>query len=139
MTIFDRAIFTDLEDVPGQGTLFPQVAKLSEQFFQQLADHPVPLEEAAVRAISNNSMALDLYAWLAYRLHVLKVPTPVELDGPQRTSSPGAGFNSMRHFPPKFPRQFAASTGRVSKRQGRGNRARRRPVPVFVRRWRLDR
>jgi Plasmid encoded RepA protein len=36
MTIFDRAIFTDLEDVPGQGTLFPQVAKLSEQFFNSL-------------------------------------------------------------------------------------------------------
>jgi hypothetical protein len=77
MTIFDRAIFSDLEDVPGQGSLFPQVAKLSEQFFPQLADHSVPLEEAAVRAISNNSMALDLYAWLAYRLHVLKAPTPV--------------------------------------------------------------
>jgi len=31
----------------------------------------VPLEEAAIRAINNNSMALDIYAWLAYRLHVL--------------------------------------------------------------------
>jgi hypothetical protein len=100
MTIFDRAIFSDLEDVPGQGSLFPQVAKLSEQFFQQLADHPVPLEEAAVRAISNNSMALDLYAWLAYRLHVLKAPTPVSWTALKGQF--GAGFDSMRHFRPSF-------------------------------------
>jgi Plasmid encoded RepA protein len=39
--------------------------------------HPVPIEEAAVRAIANNSMAIDIYAWLAYRLHVLTKPTPV--------------------------------------------------------------
>jgi hypothetical protein len=100
MTIFDRAIFTDLNDVPGQGNLFPQVAKLSEQFFQQLADHPVPLEEAAVRAISNNSMALDLYAWLAYRLHVLKAPTPVSWTALKGQF--GTGFDSMRHFRPSF-------------------------------------
>jgi hypothetical protein len=100
MTIFDRAIFTDLEDTPGQGTLFPQVAKLSEQFFQQLTDHPVPLEEAAVRAISNNSMALDLYAWLAYRLHVLKGTTPVSWSALK--SQFGVGFDSMRHFRPSF-------------------------------------
>jgi replication initiator protein len=100
MTIFDRAIFTDVDDVPGQGNLFPQVAKLSEQFFQQLTDHPVPLEESAVQAISNNSMALDLYAWLAYRLHVLKGPTPVSWAALKGQF--GAGFESMRHFRPSF-------------------------------------
>jgi Plasmid encoded RepA protein len=42
-----------------------------------LQKHPVPIEEAAVRAIANNSMAIDIYAWLAYRLHVLTKPTPV--------------------------------------------------------------
>ncbi|MFL5284848.1 MAG: replication protein RepA [Rhodopila sp.] len=100
MTIFDRAIFTDIDDVPGQGNLFPQVAKLSEQFFQQLTDHPVPLEEAAVRAISNNSMALDLYAWLAYRLHALKGPTPVSWTALKGQF--GAGFDAMRNFRTTF-------------------------------------
>jgi hypothetical protein len=100
MTIFDRAIFVDSNDTPDQGRLFPQIAKLSEQFFQQLTDHPVPLEEAAVRAISNNSMALDLYAWLAYRLHVLKGPTPVSWTALKGQF--GAGFDSMRHFRPTF-------------------------------------
>ena len=100
MTIFDRAIFTDLDEIPGQGTLFPQIAMLSEQFFKQLNDHPVPLEESAVRAISNNSMALDLYAWLAYRLHALKGTTPVSWAALKGQF--GAGFETMFHFRPSF-------------------------------------
>ena len=100
LTIFDRAIFADLEEPAGQGSLFPQVAMLSEQFFKQLNEHPVPLEEAAVRAINNNSMALDLYAWLAYRLHVLKGTTPVSW--PALKGQFGAGFDNMFHFRPSF-------------------------------------
>jgi hypothetical protein len=37
----------------------------------------VPVEEAAVRQIANNSLALDVYCWLAYRLHSLGAPIPV--------------------------------------------------------------
>jgi hypothetical protein len=100
MTIFDKAIFADLNEIAGQGTLFPQVAKLSEQFFQQLTDHPVPLDEAAVRAISNNSMALDLYAWLSYRLHALKGVTPVSWAALKGQF--GAGFDTLFHFRATF-------------------------------------
>jgi hypothetical protein len=100
MTIFDKAIFTNTEDIPGQGNLFPQIAKLSEQFFEQLTTHPVPLDEAAVRAISNNSMALDLYAWLAYRLHALKGVTPVSWTA--LMGQFGGGYDAVRHFKPTF-------------------------------------
>jgi hypothetical protein len=74
--IMESAIFFESPD-PSQGTLFAQYARLSEAFFESLKKHPVPIEEAAVRAISNNSMAIDIYAWLAYRLHSLQKPTPV--------------------------------------------------------------
>jgi Plasmid encoded RepA protein len=100
MTIFDKAIFTDLDETPGQGNLFPQIAKLSELFFEQLSAHPVPLDEAAVRAISNNSMALDLYAWLSYRLHALKGVTPVSWTALKQQF--GAGFDSIHHFRTTF-------------------------------------
>ena len=100
MTIFDKAIFADLNEIAGQGTLFPQVAKLSEQFFQQLTDHPVPLDEAAVRAISNNSMALDLYAWLSYRLHALRGVTPVSWAALKGQF--GTGFDTLFHFRATF-------------------------------------
>ena len=43
-----------------QDDLFIETAKLSEGFFEQLQKHPVPIEEAAVKQIANNSMALDV-------------------------------------------------------------------------------
>ena len=72
-SIVDRALF--IEDAhEGQGRLSLETAKLSEGFFEQLKKHPVPLEEAAIKAINNNPAALDCYLWLAYRLHVLSGP-----------------------------------------------------------------
>ncbi len=96
-TIVDTALFLDLED---QAPLFMERAKLSEGFFAQLQRHPVPLEEAALRAVSNNSMALDLYAWLAYRLHALQKPTPITW----RALKPqfGMGFGRMDNFRARF-------------------------------------
>ena len=67
--ILDTAMF--LDGGGNQGDLFVERAKLSDSFFEQLKKHPVPIEEAAISAINNNSMALDVYCWLAYRLHSL--------------------------------------------------------------------
>jgi hypothetical protein len=96
--IVDSAIF--LENDSTQKSLFVETARLSEGFYAQLQKHPVPLEEAAIRAINNNSMALDTYAWLAYRLHVLKAPTPIGW----RTLKAqfGGGFAQMKNFRVKF-------------------------------------
>lgn len=72
-TIVDRALFLEVDDpgVSRQGRLALEAAKLSEGFFEQLKRHPLPLEEAAVKSLNNQSAALDCYLWLAYRLHVL--------------------------------------------------------------------
>ena len=75
--ILDTAMFVDGDGESNQGSLFVERAKLSEMFFEQLKRHPVPVEEAAIKAISNNSMAIDVYCWLAYRLHALANPTAV--------------------------------------------------------------
>jgi hypothetical protein len=45
--------------------------RLDEDFYQSLIEHPLPLREAAIRQISSRSLAIDLYVWLAYRLHIL--------------------------------------------------------------------
>ena len=58
--IVDAAMFVS-EDDTCQGSLFVETARLSETFYEQLRKHPVPLEEAAIKAISNNSQALDVY------------------------------------------------------------------------------
>ena len=97
--IVDTAMFMDAED-PAQGGLFLETAKLSESFFEQLKKHPVPIEEAAIRAISNNSMSLDIYCWLSYRLHALSGPRPVTWSALKAQF--GAGYGSVAQFKWKF-------------------------------------
>jgi hypothetical protein len=97
--IVDGAMFVSNED-EDQGALFVNKALLSEAFFAQLQKHPVPLEEAAIRGLSNNSMGLDIYAWLAYRLHSLSGPTLV----PWRAlmTQFGGGYTQIKHFKPRY-------------------------------------
>jgi hypothetical protein len=103
-SIVDSALFLDADD-PAQGSLFLEHAKLSESFFEQLRKHPVPLEEAAIRSINGHSMALDLYCWLAYRLHVL--PGARTVSWKALKSQFGTGFSRMDHFRPTFKDNLA--------------------------------
>jgi len=97
--VVDSAMFVPSEN-PAHSALFVEVARLSEVFFDQLRKHPVPVEEGAIRAISNNSVALDLYAWLAYRLHALPKSTPVSWAALKGQF--GAGCARMDNFKPTF-------------------------------------
>jgi hypothetical protein len=94
-SIMESAIFLETED-PAQGSPFAQTARLSEAFFESLKRHPVPIEESAIRAIANNSMALDVYAWLAYRLHVLAKPTLISWMALKQQF--GTGFSRLDNF-----------------------------------------
>jgi hypothetical protein len=98
--IVDSAIFLEGDVNDRQESLFAETATLSVGFFDHLQKHPVPLEEAAIRAINNNSMALDLYAWLAYRLHALSGPRPISWVALKKQF--GAGFNRIDNFRGKF-------------------------------------
>ena len=92
-----------LDDEAGdgpQGNLFVEGVRLSESFYSALRKHPVPIWEPALQHIQNNSMALDVYVWLAYRLHVLQRPTTVHWGALH--SQFGAGFKAQRHFRPTF-------------------------------------
>ena len=42
---------------------------LNLKYFESLQKHAVPLDERALAALSHSAMALDIYAWLAQRLH----------------------------------------------------------------------
>jgi len=98
-SIVDRALFIEEGD-GNQGRLNLETAKLSEGFFEQLQKHPVPVEEAAIKALNNNAPALDVYLWLAYRLHSLssdRLVTWKALKGQF-----GTGFKEMYHFKPRF-------------------------------------
>jgi hypothetical protein len=98
-SIVDGAIFGTHEELV-DSAIFLETVKLSESFFAQLQKHPVPIEEAAIRAISNNSLALDIYCFLSYRLHALKSPTHVSWYALK--SQFGAGYTKLAQFKYKF-------------------------------------
>ena len=101
--LLDTSMF--VEDETAQGCLFIETATLSEMFFNQLKKHPVPIEEAAVRQIANNSMALDVYCWLAYRLHALNEATPVGWRALHTQF--GRGVKRLDHFREQFSETLA--------------------------------
>lgn len=53
----------------GQRSLWPGVMKLSEGYFNSLMESAVPLDNRALHALKGSALALDVYAWLAHRLH----------------------------------------------------------------------
>jgi hypothetical protein len=96
------------EDDGGQGSLFEDVVSLDETFYQALSDHPVPLLESAIRQLKDKSMSLDIYIWLAYRLHALRQPTSIGWAGLHNQF--GSSFKYARQFKPHFLDALAAAT-----------------------------
>lgn len=52
-----------------QKPLWPGVMTLSEDYYKSLIDSAVPLDNRALIALKGSALALDVYAWLAHRLH----------------------------------------------------------------------
>jgi Plasmid encoded RepA protein len=93
--IIDRGII-DPNASGDQDGLWVDTVRLSDLFYHELLRHPVPVAEAAIRAIANHSLAIDVYIWLAYRLHVLERPTPITWGA--LYAQFGCGFKVQRHF-----------------------------------------
>lgn len=95
VNLLDGALF-ERDD----GVMMLNEAVLSVPFFKAVKDHPVPLETAAIRQINNNSVAIDVYLWLAYRLHSLDQPTPVSWGALHAQF--GSGYAQMNNFRMRF-------------------------------------
>ncbi|ONG56372.1 pirin [Pseudoroseomonas deserti] len=86
--------------VSDQPALWQDRVLLNEEFYRALKDHPVPVSENALRAIGPRSMVIDVYIWLAYRLHVLT--RDVEVSWMALHAQFGGGFKLIRKFRAHF-------------------------------------
>ena len=64
----DMRLTTRYAGLQGAEGTFVGCFVLSEEFYESLILHSVPLAENAVKALKASTTALDLYAWLSYRL-----------------------------------------------------------------------
>lgn len=60
-----------------QATLFQSWVKLTDKFFTQITDRPVPIDLRAIKALKKSPLALDIYAWATYRMSYLNNRTEV--------------------------------------------------------------
>ena len=90
-----------------QGSLWEDRVVLDETFYAALRDHPVPLLEAAIRQLRDRSMSLDIYVWLAWRLHSLTRSTPISWAALHAQF--GTGFKAVRQFKPRFTEALDAA------------------------------
>ena len=90
-----------------QGSLWEDRVVLDEMFWIALRKHPVPLLEAAIRQLRDRSMSLDIYVWLAWRLH--QIDKPMQISWPAIHAQFGGGFKAIKHFKPTFTEALAAA------------------------------
>jgi hypothetical protein len=87
---------------PDQRVLWPSTVRLSEEYFQSLGRHAVPLDHRAVAALSSSSMALDTYVWLAQRLHRVPPGKPQFITWAAAYDQFGQGYARVRDFRRSF-------------------------------------
>ena len=59
---------------PDQPSLWDSKIELSEKFFNEIIQHPVPIDMNTLTALKRCSLGLDLYLWLTYRTFTLRSP-----------------------------------------------------------------
>ena len=96
-TVIDKFELWKDKSEDGQGT-FPSVIELSPRYFESLQTHAVPLDERAIAAIAHNPMALDVYCWLAQRLHRVDPKRGAFLAWTNLHEQFGQGYKQIRFF-----------------------------------------
>lgn len=84
--------------VDGQRVLWPSTVRLSADYFDTLSRHAVPLHDKALMALSGSAMGLDVYAWLAQRLHRIEWGKPVFVPWPALQAQFGWHYERLRDF-----------------------------------------
>ncbi len=81
-----------------QRVLWPSKVRLSLDYFDSLTRHAVPLHDQALAALSGSAMGLDVYCWLAQRLHRIEWGKRVFIPWPALQAQFGGHYERLRKF-----------------------------------------
>lgn len=85
-----------------QRVLWPSTITLSLDYFESLLLHAVPLNEPDLAALAHSAMGIDIYQWLAQRLHRVNPNRPAFIQWPALKLQFGLGYGRMSDFKPVF-------------------------------------
>ena len=72
--IADYTVLWWNERKTSERTLWESKIHLSEPFFNEIIQHPVPIDMNTLKALKRSTLGLDLYLWLVYRTFPLRAP-----------------------------------------------------------------
>ncbi len=96
----DRTVLWWHSKDPEQAGLWRSSVTLSETFFNEVIDRPVPIDMRAIKALKQSPMALDIYMTLTYRMSYLKKPTVILW--PSLAFQLGSDYSRVRDFKASF-------------------------------------
>ena len=73
-SVADRTELWWNERKPDAPSLWESKLRLGEDFFNEIIQHPVPIDMNTLTALKRCSLGLDLYLWLVYRTFQLRAP-----------------------------------------------------------------
>jgi hypothetical protein len=85
-----------------QRVLWPSTVRLSQDYYDSLTRHAVPLDARAIGALAHSALALDVYAWLAQRLHRIPPNRPQTITWLALKAQFGPEYERLRDFRRKF-------------------------------------
>lgn len=85
---------------PGQASMFTSTVTLGERFFDEVVNHPVPVDLRALAGLKKSPLALDIYCWLTYRMSYLSKVTVIPWEALQMQF--GAEYGRTRDFKAAF-------------------------------------
>ena len=122
-------------DHAAQKVLWPSSVRLGGEYFESLVTHAVPLDQRAIAALGHSAVALDIYAWLAQRLHRIPAGRGQFIPWTALHEQFGQGYTRLRAFRATFLKQLHAvhtqyPTAQIEVEETQGIRLRHSPPPV---------
>jgi hypothetical protein len=118
----------------GQRALWPSTIELSADYHESLQAHAVPLDGRAIAALAHSALALDVYAWLAQRLHRVPKDRPAFVPWTALHEQFGLNYDRLRKFREVFKvalKQVAAEYSKARfELDGRGMLLRHSAPPI---------
>ena len=104
--------------------LWPGELRLSMEFYESLIEHGLPIDMQAYYALSHSALAMDIYTFLAHRLH--RISNPVVISWHTLRDAMGPEYVEVRNFRQKFlaalekvMRVYPEAQGRIEVLSGR--------------------
>ncbi len=89
---------------PDQTALWKSTVTLTDEFYKEIIERPVPINMKALAALKSSSMALDIYCWLTYRMSYLRHAT--EIPWGLLAAQFGSDYAEARDFKKNFLKQL---------------------------------